>query len=605
MTLLPIVGRELRVASRKRSTFWVRVSAAIVALVIGIGFLIASEFGPGFGTATLGKGLFITLGWLSFAAALSAGLFFTSDCLSEEKREGTLGLLFLTDLAGYDVVIGKLAATSLRALYALLAVFPVLGITLMMGGVTGAQFWKTTIALTNALFVSLAVGLFVSAVSRDSQKVLGMTLLLLLVLALGGPLTDSSFGLTPRRLSLSSPAFVFGTAESWGRSSPFWNALLVNQIIGWSLLAVTCWILPRTWQEKERAPETTQRNWRRWWRFGSAARQLRMRQKFLQLNPVLWLACRERWQSVAFWTLSLFVVFALASTMMNTSGGFGTPNYAWILWSYVGKGLTLVMYLGITSHACRFFVDARRSGLLEVLLATPLTTRQVLRGQWQALLRMFALPLVLFLAAQMFAAVMAQNVWRQTAAPPAAATPVPPATNTTQPGVPTTATTATVVVAQSPAGVPGAVTPVTPSAPPQWVIVAICSMSVLAIVGNLLALVWFGMWTGLISKNTNLATLKTILFVQVIPWFAITFLGALIVPIVLLPKMMGGTSMRFVAWYPLLTAAVNAALYLGKDVGFILWTRARLNRQFRERAAQMTGFAPMPVPPPIPIGAAS
>src|SRR6266513_2034339 len=148
MTFLPIVGRELRVASRKRSTFWVRVAAALVALVIGSGFLILTQIGPfGIGPAALGKGLFGTLTWLSLAVALSAGLFFTSDCLSEEKREGTLGFLFLTDLRGHDVVLGKLLATSLRVFYALLAVFPILAVALIMGGVTGAQFWKTSLAL--------------------------------------------------------------------------------------------------------------------------------------------------------------------------------------------------------------------------------------------------------------------------------------------------------------------------------------------------------------------------------------------------------------------------------------------------------------------------
>ena len=34
MTFLPIVARELRVAARKRSTFWLRVIAALVSLVI-------------------------------------------------------------------------------------------------------------------------------------------------------------------------------------------------------------------------------------------------------------------------------------------------------------------------------------------------------------------------------------------------------------------------------------------------------------------------------------------------------------------------------------------------------------------------------------------
>ena len=140
MTFLPIVERELRVAARKRSTFWLRVVAALVSLVIGSAVMILSTVGA-FSSATLGGVLFGILTWLALGVALSAGLFFTSDCLSEEKREGTLGFLFLTDLRGYDVAGGKLLATSLRGVFALLAVFPILATTLLMGGVTGVQFW--------------------------------------------------------------------------------------------------------------------------------------------------------------------------------------------------------------------------------------------------------------------------------------------------------------------------------------------------------------------------------------------------------------------------------------------------------------------------------
>src|SRR6266550_1581883 len=159
MSVLPIVRRELQVAARKRSTFWMRVASAITAVVLGSGCLLMGHW-QGASTTQLGRILFYALTWTCLAAALSAGLFLTSDCLSEEKREGTLGFLFLTDLRGYDVIAGKLLATSLRSLFPLLAFFPILAVTLLMGGVTGAQFWKTSLALLNALFFSLATGLF-------------------------------------------------------------------------------------------------------------------------------------------------------------------------------------------------------------------------------------------------------------------------------------------------------------------------------------------------------------------------------------------------------------------------------------------------------------
>src|ERR1022692_4698140 len=125
MNCLPIVGRELRLAARKRSTFWLRVAAALTAMVIGSGCILFSLV-PGSRMFQMGSVLFNVLTWLCLGAGLSAGLFFTSDCLSEEKREGTLGLLFLTDLRGYDVALGKMLAPWLRGFYAMLAVMPIL-----------------------------------------------------------------------------------------------------------------------------------------------------------------------------------------------------------------------------------------------------------------------------------------------------------------------------------------------------------------------------------------------------------------------------------------------------------------------------------------------
>src|SRR5262245_46364194 len=190
MTFLPIVDRELRVAARKRGTYWLRVVAALVALILGTGFL-AVSLAPGAGRGQLGAYLFSILGGMSLATVLASGLFFTSDCLSEEKREGTLGFLFLTDLRGYDIVLGKLLATSLRGIFALLAIFPILAVTFVLGGVAAGYFWKTILALGNALFFSLAAGLFVSSVNRDSQRAMGGTLAVMLAFLAGAPAVDA------------------------------------------------------------------------------------------------------------------------------------------------------------------------------------------------------------------------------------------------------------------------------------------------------------------------------------------------------------------------------------------------------------------------------
>ena len=610
MTFLPIVDRELRVAARKRGTFWVRIIAALVALLIAAGFLILASFGTfGMRPASFGRGLFATLTWLSLAAALSAGLFFTSDCLSEEKREGTIGFLFLTDLAGYDIVLGKLLATSLRGVYALLAVFPILAVTVLMGGVTGEELWKSMLALAGALSYSLAAGLLISAVSRDAQKALGASLLLLLMGAAGGPVVDNLIGLIKKSsfepiLSLASPAYAFVSGQSWG-AGLFWTSLLLSQLVALSMLGMACALLPRSWQQKTRGSAQRQGSWAEWWRFGGSARRRALRRKLLEVNPVLWLACRERWQASALWVVALCMIGAAVAMYLARSGNMG-----WYVWSYVQGALTLGVYLGMASHAGRFFVEAGRSGLTELLLATPLSGSQIVLGQWQALLRMFGPPLALCLAAQLAGGILLQSLtWNRVAA--ATATPAVTGTNTlmtnatgastttTSSWGPTTATTTSVTFI-------GAVNVTGPawswSWSGLWVAIAVALGGTLTVVGNLAALCWFGMWTGLNSKKTNLATLLTILCVQIVPWFVITFASSLLVPLLFFSGLITGlgASPRSIVWYPLLMGGLGTVLYLAKNAGFVLWSRRKLNSQFRDRAARAAAPIHITLPPPRP-----
>src|SRR6266516_1144452 len=167
MTFLPIVQRELIEASRRRGTYGIRLLAAGLGLGLGTVVLFSLRKEP---PAELGIWLFRVLAVAAYHYCLFVGVFRAADCLSEEKREGTLGLLFLTDLKGYDIVFGKLAVSSLNAFYGILALFPVMAIPLLLGGVTLGEFWRVVMVSMNVLVFSLAVGMFCSSMSRDERR---------------------------------------------------------------------------------------------------------------------------------------------------------------------------------------------------------------------------------------------------------------------------------------------------------------------------------------------------------------------------------------------------------------------------------------------------
>src|SRR6266404_1731063 len=104
----------------------------------------------------------------------------------------------------------------------------------------------------------------ISAISRDSQKDLAATLLVVLLLALGGPLADAIIAVTKKhgfqpRFSLTSPGYVLISASAWG-GSPYWAALLITQLLSWWLFGLACAVVPRIWQERK-TRETTGRGW--------------------------------------------------------------------------------------------------------------------------------------------------------------------------------------------------------------------------------------------------------------------------------------------------------------------------------------------------------
>jgi hypothetical protein len=582
VTFLPIVERELRVVARKRSTFWLRVAAAAIALVIGTFGMLVARAG---GTGPLGPGSFLfgALTWPLVCGLFATGLFFTSDCLSEEKREGTLGFLFLTDLRGYDVVAGKLLATSLRSLFPLLAFFPILAVTLLMGGVTGGQFWKTSLALLNALFFSLAAGLFVSAISRDSQKALAATLLLLLLLILGGPIADASIAAASNRgsqpfFSFSSPGFVFKAAGGWGRTF-FWQSFATTQIIAWFLFALACILIPRTWQQKSRKTTVASRSWTYSWRYGNSARRLRRRRRLLLPNPMLWLTSRERWQAMGIWIIAALALGGFSILLLEA------PQEAWIAWSFISGLLMLVLYLWAASQSCRFFIEARRSGLIELLLATPLSEVNIVRGHWRGLLRMFAAPVSLLICLQFVGVVLSQSSIQRMMS----AVSTTRAVTTTNSASSTTVTVNTTISPNT--------NPTAKLSTVEWAIVLAAGFADTgATAANIVALCWFGMWMGISAKNANIAMLQTLLFVQVIPWMVIGIASLTLSGLVLLP-FFSGASMPFS--YQLARTLIAGVLCLLKDFGFIVFSRKKLYSSFRAQA--LKGISPPVLAIPLPM----
>lgn len=533
MIFLPIVARELRTAGRRPATYWVRAGAALTLIVIGTWYFVMYS---SLSAQQVAQGLFTILTGSAVLYCLLGGVWFTADCLSEEKREGTLGLLFLTDLKGYDVVLGKLAATSVNGLYAVLALVPILALPLLLGGVTPGEFGRMALVVVNTLFFSLALGICVSAMSRSMRKAAAMTLLLLIVFAALLPMFGawySSKVQSPQagwRWAVASAGFSWaGAFENPYQARPylFWWSVGVIHGLGWLWLLLASAVARRTWQDR---PAGAQRlRWReRWqgWTYGKQAERADFRQRLLERSAYLWLCARARLGPAYVWAV-------LGLVGCGWAWGLAKWHRDWLnegIYVLTGLLLNLLLKFWFGLEAGRQLADDRRQGALELLLSTPLSVADLLRGQRLALRRQFLGPVVVVLT--VFGLLMM-------------------------------------------AGAMDNASLQDPSDQSLWGLSWAAGMVML--LADLAALYWVGMWQALTAKNSTRAAAGSLGRILALPWVVLA-LGLLVLALVW-PNGEGDSVARLFlgAW---------VGVGLAADVGFGAWARHNLLSEFRVAAAR-------------------
>jgi ABC-type transport system involved in multi-copper enzyme maturation permease subunit len=549
VTFLPVVGRELRVIARLPGTHWSRLTAALVALGVGGWIMLVPVFRntPGY----LGKALFISMSVIANFYAVLMGVLRTADSVSEEKREGTLGLLFLTDLKGYDIVMGKLAATSLNTFYAMLGVFPILAISLLVGGVTGTEFWRVVIiSVTNLLF-SMALGMFCSSISRDEKKALVLALLLMLFFTAGLPFLaalseDWNQGRQAEPIfMIPSPscglymAFDKGSTPS-NNPDYFYAAVTTLQALSWILLALACLIVPRTWQDKAASTESSRRVslWRQLL-YGTGEGRKKRRIWMLDQNPFYWLTSRDRVKTFFVWAFLMAFAFLWGWGLLYDPDSWKRDS------NYVLTALVAhtVIKFWLAAEACRQISLDRKAGALELLLSTPLSVAEIIHGQLRSLRRQFLLPVALILFFDFL-----------------------------------------FLTAQS---------------DDDWTLLWIAGISMF--IADLVTLSWMGMWLGLTSRSITRAASAALVRVLVLPWLAfLALLTFIAISSIALSRIMPrgpDTKMLICIW-----------MFFGflNNVIFGFWAARKLQSEFRVVATRRfehgrrRGAAPPPASPTVP-----
>jgi ABC-type transport system involved in multi-copper enzyme maturation permease subunit len=412
VTFLPIVDRELRVTAHQPRTWWRRV----LIMAVAVATLVFTYWAVGgrSATSTLGRQLFVALSVLGMIYGLLAGPLATVDCLARERREGTLGLLFLTELRSYDVVLGKVAASSFDIILGIVAAAPVIAIPVLLGGVSLGQLAQVGLAMANFMFLSLAAGVCASALVASGRAAFGITFGFLLFLTIGFPWVLE--GLLKLHVSTRASTYVYMLCPAYSMAlcfdnglrmssrHGFWVGFAAMHALGWVLLAIAIRRTGNSWQEA--TAEGTPNRWRerlRHWNLGSGAMRRRWR-SMLDRNPVSWLEGRDLAQPRMLWAVFLVLTAGWVLTY-DANPSSWTSGQLEIVWPVIAQQM---LCLWIAAQAPRRMADDKQSGALELLLCTPLEPAEIVRGQMRILGRRFggALASLLALDLLMIAAVL-------------------------------------------------------------------------------------------------------------------------------------------------------------------------------------------------------
>lgn len=344
-----------------------------------------AELGSGFATAILMTQLALVL--LAAPAATAGAI-----CL--DKMRGNLTLLMATHLTSLEIILGKLFARLMPVLCLIAASLPVLFATSLLGGVSGELLVSGFVVLVGAAVASCAIALVFSVYVGKPHEALMLSYFVILAWLLCYPLFAGITGIAPPRwmLLINPFAMMFAPMSQFLQIGPGDYIYYVSATFIFAAVIIG-WVI---WRLRRIVLIQSNRPLRKRWSIFAIPRRRRIH--WLNSNPLRWYERhRKRLSRAGRVIWFIFVGGSLAASvwvMIRTLEFRSRDEVAMVSNTLiVGIGLLLTTVGAVTALA-----DERARGSLDILMTTPLTTRQIVAAKWRAAFatvpKVLALPIV-------------------------------------------------------------------------------------------------------------------------------------------------------------------------------------------------------------------
>jgi len=339
--------------------------------------------------AEVGLVFFIAIAGTQLSLVMLAAPAATAGSICLDRSRGSLAHLLVTDLSSAEIVLGKLCARLLPTLGLVACGLPVMALGGLLGGIDPGALLSLFLVSTACAVGGCTVALFFSIFAVTMHEALIATYIVGLTWVGVLPCWEGlnrlwgrgwfAYG-PPRWVRLSNPFWlVFGPHASPGSVvlEDVWRFVWGSLLISAALAALAVWRI-RPASAAGRAALATDAG-------GRLARlRARLPGPSLEANPVLWHAWRRRqpsrWLRLIGW---MYVLGALAVSLLAIAATWAPGSRGSGQVAALFNGLQVAAGLLLISVApASVLGEERARGSLDVLLVTPLSTREIVAGFW-------------------------------------------------------------------------------------------------------------------------------------------------------------------------------------------------------------------------------
>jgi ABC-type transport system involved in multi-copper enzyme maturation permease subunit len=410
----PIVQREVRTRWRRLFTFVIVFGyAALLACATGWVYAEHMKQAAAQGTSILartaspGYKLFIQLTWVQVLlwALLAPAL--TAPSIAGERERGLLQSLHLSTLSAYQIVTGKLLSALAFIALLLLVPLPISALCFQLGGVSPGEFALAFVLHATTAIAGAAFGLTCSASSRRAGTALvtallfammsgGIVLLLrplfttnFIGIATTGALLQSLLTILLIKIAIDVLLFTLPETEASYPAYPLPPVPpTISVTTAGSALKSTAarpanvapFLSTSTASTRAGASLTTapvgrtELPFAKWLKFANPVLQREVRTRLRWRDNI---STEDQFSENRGGHMQLAIFIAIVSVFMLLGG----PGFREYIWWFCAVLWMIAVALGSAIMGASSFTREREQGMLQPLLLTPLTPREILFGK--------------------------------------------------------------------------------------------------------------------------------------------------------------------------------------------------------------------------------